>query len=386
MKKTLSIVFLAIIFWTGFANVIVASNVESSLNEETLSEAEVSSNTSVVETLEGKVISIIDQQETEDGFSQTLEIEITKGSQKGDTVTVENSSTVSLTSVRYKISDKIQLEYNELNGQSYYFIVGYVRRGTVILLTLIFVAFVVIIGGLTGVRSIISLVLSFVIIFSYTLPQIYNGKDPLFVSIITAVLCIPITFYVAHGFKRKTTVAVISTIVTLVLTVILAQLFISATHLTGLGTEDAALLLTFKGGDIDVKSLIIAGIVISVIGVIDDIAIAQVGFVESIKKSNPKIKTEELYKQSIQMGRDHIASMINTLVLVYAGGSLSTLLLIIDNPKPISEFINYEFLVDQIVRTLVGSLGLVIGVPITTFAAMVAYDDNIPKEKNEAGF
>jgi len=180
---------------------------------------------------------------------------------------------------------------------------------------------------------------------------------------------IPITFYLSHGFNKKTTVAVGGTVIALIITGILAGIFVEAAKLTGFASEEAGFLQVAKQGLVNIKGLLLAGIIIGVLGVLDDVTVSQSAIVFQLKQANAKIKAGELYKRAMDVGKDHISSMVNTLVLVYTGAALPLLLLFIDNPHPFSEVVNYEIIADEIVRTLVGSIGLVLAVPITTLIA-----------------
>lgn len=147
-------------------------------------------------------------------------------------------------------------------------------------------------------------------------------------------------------------------------------MFISLGRLTGLSSEEAGMLLVQRSGNFDMKGLLLCGIIIGALGVLDDITISQASIVNELIKGSEKPKGSVIYKQAMNVGRDHISSMVNTLVLAYAGASLPLLLIFVDNPHPFSEIINYEFLAEEIIRTLVGSIGLILAVPITTLIAV----------------
>ncbi len=152
--------------------------------------------------------------------------------------------------------------------------------------------------------------------------------------------------------------------------------FVDKAMLTGFASEEAGFLQAYKPGLIKIKGLLIGGIIIGVLGVLDDITISQSAIVQQLKSANPDIKLTELYKRSMSVGKDHIASMVNTLILVYTGASLPLLLIFVDNSSPFLEIINYEIIADEIIRTLVGSIGLITAVPITTIiAVLVAKND-----------
>ena len=263
-----------------------------------------------------------------------------------------------------------------LQGGETYLITDYVRRTPLLVLFLIFVVVTVIIGKWKGISSILGMGISFLVILKFILPSIYSGSDPVTIAILGSLAIIPVTFFLSHGFNRKTLVAIVGTLISLVATGILATLFVEATKLTGFASEEAGFLNVFKEGTINIKGLLLAGIIIGVLGVLDDITISQSAIVQELKIANPQLNSKELYKKAMSVGKDHIASMVNTLILVYTGAALPLLLLFVDNPRPFSELINYEIIADEIVRTLVGSIGLVLAVPITTFIASYAINNH----------
>jgi uncharacterized membrane protein len=186
------------------------------------------------------------------------------------------------------------------------------------------------------------------------------------------LLIIPATFYPSHGLNRKTSIAILSTICALLITGFLANFFLDFAKLSGLSSEEAGFLQTMNPEVFtNMRGLLLAGIIIGVLGVLDDVTVSQASIVWQLKIANPQFTKVELYKRAMEVGRDHISSMVNTLVLVYAGASLPLLLLFNDAAKPFAEIINYEILADEIVRTLVGSIGLILVVPISTFLAAI---------------
>ncbi len=275
--------------------------------------------------------------------------------------------------IKYKVGDKVvlsKLSYPDTPDE--YLITDYVRRMPMFVLALIFASLTVLIGRLRGVFSIVGLVVSFAIIFAFILPRIFAGDDPVVVVILGSTIIIPVTFYLSHGFNNKTTVAIIGTLMSLIATGLLASLFTEITNLTGYTTDEASFIQSISQDRVfDVKNLLLAGIIIGVLGVLDDVTVSQASIVEQLKAVNDKLKDSELFARAMSVGRDHITSMVNTLVLVYTGASLPLLILFLDSSKSIWEIINYEIVAEEIVRTLVGSIGLIMAVPITTFIAVV---------------
>lgn len=335
------------------------------------------------ETLEGKIIKITGQRRitpsnnSKEQLYQQLEIQITRGSKIGKTINLESGDAYQGSNTLYKVGNEVVIAYAEdSTGGETYLITDYVRRTPLLALFLIFVVVTVIIGKWKGLSSILGMGVSFMVILRFILPSIYSGSDPVTIAILGSLAIIPVTFFLSHGFNRKTLVAIVGTLISLIVTGILATLFVEATKLTGFASEEAGFLNVFKEGTINIKGLLLAGIIIGVLGVLDDITISQSAIVQELKLANPELKAKELYSKAMSVGKDHIASMVNTLILVYTGAALPLLLLFVDNPRPFSELINYEIIADEVVRTLVGSIGLVLAVPITTFIASYAINNH----------
>lgn len=254
-----------------------------------------------------------------------------------------------------------------------YQITDIVRTPVLIFLFGIFLILVIIVSGMHGVRALGGLFLSFVIIFSFVLPQIIAGGQPITVVLIASLFILFVSYYVTHGFSQKTTVALVGTFLSLVVTAILAALFGKLTHLTGYGSEEAAFLQDQFSIPLDVYNILIGGMIISTLGVLDDITIAQASIVAELKSANQKLGIGELFVRAMRVGHDHISALLNTLILVYAGSAMPLLLLFVSTKHPTATLLNYEPVAEEIVRTLVGSIGLVLAVPMTTFIAAYWY-------------
>lgn len=334
------------------------------------------------ETLEGEVIKVVSQEEIVPEGSdrpqifQELEVLVKKGSLDGRRVIIENGNISLSNPMVYKEGDELVITYGKnFAGEDSFYITDYVRRTPLFILFLLFCFVAVFVGKLKGLTSLLGMAISFMVIFIYILPQISAGAKPLPVAIFGSIIIIPLSFYLSHGLNKKTSIAIAGTIISLVITGILASFFVEFTRLTGFASEEAGFLHSFASGRvIDIKNLLLAGIIIGVLGVLDDVTVSQSAIVSELKKTDPKLKAYQLYKKAMSVGKDHIASMVNTLILVYAGAALPLLLLFIDSPRPFTEVVNYEIIADEVVRTLVASIGLMLAVPITTFIAAFISD------------
>lgn len=328
---------------------------------------------------QGSVVEILEQYEyvveelSQKQIVQELRVEITSGVEKGKIVTVrvggEHYSNIN----SYAIGDNVVISISEdADGNTVYTISDYSRTGPLIVLGLLFVAIVIIVGKVHGIRSLIGLALSLVIVFGFIIPNIIEGHNPIIVSTIAGSFLIPATFYITHGFKRSITIAIIGSLISLICTGLLATYSIVSTHITGMGIEDVFFLQTIGSQPIHLGNLIIAGIIISAIGILDDVTVSQVSVVEQLHKAHGNASTRTLYHEAMTVGQNHISSMVNTLVLVYAGASIPILLIFSSSLFPTAYLINLEFVALEIVRTLVTSIGLILAIPLTTYLAAVS--------------
>ncbi len=325
--------------------------------------------------MKGKIIEIVEEKEIElpdteeKQLYQKVKILITEGDEKGEEIISENGTQPMGHINEYRVGDEILISKATDGESEIYYIVDYVRTKSLAVLFLIFVILAVLIGRKQGFLALLSMALSFLIIFIYLLPQIQQGKDPIITTIIASMLIIPITFYLSHGFNKKTTIAIVGTVIALIITGILSVIFSNLTHLSGADSEEILFLQGANNTIYNLKGLLLAGILIGTLGIMDDITISQTSIVYQLHDLKNDISTGELFKRSLQLGRDHIASMINTLILVYAGASMPLLLLFINESRSFSEIISLEVVATEVVRTLVGSIGLILAVPITTYLA-----------------
>lgn len=325
------------------------------------------------EYMKGKIIEIVEEREIElpdteeKQLYQKIKILITEGDEKGEEIISENGAQPMGHINEYRVGDEILISQATDGENEIYYIIDYVRTKSLAVLFLIFVILAVLIGRKQGFLALVSMALSFLIIFIYLLPQIQQGKDPIITAIISSMLIIPITFYLSHGFNKKTTIAIVGTVIALIITGILSVIFSNLTHLSGADSEEILFLQGANNTIYNLKGLLLAGILIGTLGIMDDITISQTSIVYQLHDLKNDISTGELFKRSLQLGRDHIASMINTLILVYAGASMPLLLLFINESRSFSEIISLEVVATEVVRTLVGSIGLILAVPITTY-------------------
>ncbi len=269
----------------------------------------------------------------------------------------------------FKTGDRVIVQKQTIDGEERFYVSDIVRRP--ILLWLFFLFFIVVVGfgGLSALKSFLGMAVSFVILFAFILPAILSGTSPVIASTVGALAIMTVTLVLSHGLHPKTFAALAGTGISLLCTALLAILFSSWSRLFGLADENVTFLLgTYP--DMDSRGLLLAGIIIGALGVLDDLTISQASAVFELRRANHSLSPRELYKRAINIGRDHISAAVNTLILAYAGASLPLLLLLTSSPiEPWWILINREVIATEIIRTLVGSIGLLIAVPSTTALA-----------------
>lgn len=312
------------------------------------------------------------------GIVQDLNVKILNGDKKGEEINFKN--------------DFIELEEGQTiylriitttEGQNYYTVSEVDRSIPLILVTLLFVAVVIIFGGRQGLKSILSLVLSLASIVFVLLPLILKGYPPLWVSIIVATIILFFAIYITHGFNVRSTIAFVGTVSAVLISGILATIFVKASALTGFSADESVYLNISTGGEIDFIGLLLGAIIIGALGALDDIAVTQVSVVRELFAANKSLSRISVYKRALQVGKEHVGALVNTLVLAYTATALPTLLLLYISELSFGFLINNEIIASEIIRTLVGSIGLVLTVPITTYLATVVMEKR--KDKLESG-
>ncbi len=335
-------------------------------------------NTAASETFPARVVEVMEQKTIaneagDTAVQQKLKLRPLEGSWENKEIIYDGTQYEVTAVPEYSVGDKVQVTHTiNVDGEDIFFVVDYVRQGPLLWLALLFAVIVIVVGRLKGLRALLVLVLTFLVILGFIIPRILDGWPPLLVSIIGAVAILVVAIYFTEGFKRSSTIAVSGILISLIITGLLSLWFTSLTKLTGFASDEAIYLISLGVGDLNVQGLLLAGIIIGALGVLDDVAISQTVLVREFKASNPDLSTGQVFKKAMRVGVSHMSSMVNTLFLAYAGAALPLLILFSINQPPfttLGDVINNEQIATEIVRTLTGSIGLVLAVPITTWLA-----------------
>jgi len=360
MKKLIYIVLLGLLFTPIFA--------------------QAQEKTAPDETFKAEVVEVLREQDTklQDGTvsrQQNLKIKGLEDKFKDKIFEYDGIGNIDVIKKNfYKVGDKVLVVASSDDQNSYtYYVTDFVRGNSLLILFIIFIVALILVGGWKGFRSLLSLGLSFLVIMKYIVPQILDGADPIIVTVIGSFFILFFIIYLTEGFNSNAHVSVVSIFLSLIITVVLSSLFVGFTKLSGIANEETSFLIGIGTQAINFQGLLMAGIIIGTLGVLDDIVISQVSTVQELHKVDVYQGRWQLFKRAYGVGVSHISSMTNTLFLAYAGASLSLLVLFGSGQSGFSgwgQAVNNEMIATEIVRTLAGSVGLILSVPIATLIAV----------------
>lgn len=380
MRKFLLVCFLLLSFFLKISpDFVKAQNPESNLSGFT----EVQEPTYFT----GVTEKIIEQQMIDQEKELYIQTATVKRDDTGEVVTVTIGSefqplnkTQLLTPGRKVVlaEQQITLEQREVVLADIY------RLPTVVGLSILFVIIVLVVGGLQGLGAISGMAISIFILVKFIVPHILAGENPIVISLLGCVLIGGLTLYISHGFTVKSHVALASMMAALLVVSLLSYISVESAQLVGLGQEEAYFLQFGDTAKINLQGLLLGGIMLGALGVLDDITVSQVSVVFQLRAAKKEMEWRELYQRGLVVGKDHVASLVNTLVLAYAGANLPLFLLFMLNERmPQWVSLNSEIIVEEIIRTLTGSIGLVLAVPLATLLAARVAVGLSPKKIDE---
>ena len=329
------------------------------------------------DTVRAEVVQIIEEGEVDMGghkqIYQIARVNILSGQYAGIPMEIDyGKRQIRSDDYLLSVGDKVMVSISKTpdNVVNAYF-VDFVRTTPILWLTGIFSIAIILISRWKGCRAILSMAFSLYVIIGYIIPHILIGEDPLRVSIIGSVILLGVTLYLTYGWNLKTHASVLSMILVLLLTGALSALFVIFAKLNGTGDENVMFLMQLMETPINLRGLLLGGMIIGALGVLDDLVTTQSAAVFELHHANPNFGFRALYNSAMRIGQDHVAATVNTLVLAYAGASLPMLLMFSLARGDYGYLVNFSFIAEEIVRTLVGSLGLIAAVPLTTAIAIL---------------
>jgi uncharacterized membrane protein len=341
-----------------------------------------------IETMAARVIDVVEEGTIDAGPGishpyQILLLLVEEGSLAGQEIEVSEGTVNVINQERlFRRNDRVYLERVVGLEWDRYYISDFIRTGPIVAIALLFVLLVALVGRGRGLRSLAGTVMSMGVLFLFVLPTIESGHLPLLpgvscgpvaASVLGSTLVLGATTYLIYGWSGKAHAAVFGMIVCLVLTAALASQFIGLSRLSGLTSDESFALAYELGEEMDFRGLVLAGMIIGALGVLDDACVGQASTVFELANANRDLGWAELFRRGLNVGRDHIAALVNTLLLAYVGASLPLIVMFTIYSEPLWRRLNREPIAEEIVRTLVGSIGLVLAVPITSvIAALMA--------------
>jgi uncharacterized membrane protein len=299
---------------------------------------------------------------------QELRALVLSGSKEGEVVTFENEL------IPLKEGDDVYLHYlKTINGDEYFIFTDFKRHLQLWVLGGLFVVLLLIFSGWHGLRALFSLALSIGAIVFGLVPLMLAGWNPIMVSLLVSAAVLAVVLFFTHGFNSRATIAFLGTFMAVLVTCAIAWVSVSTMRLTGFGSDASVSLNFATRGTLDFGGLLLGSIIIGILGMLDDVSITQVSVVRQLKRANKSFDTRQLYSRAIEVGKDHLGSLVNTLALAYVGVSLPLVLLFANADAPLALTLNQEVVAAEFVRIIVGSIGLILAVPLTTYFAALYF-------------
>ena len=371
---------------TLLVGILIVIFVYFAMTQEPEEEEEVMTVGYTTDTVRAEVIEIVEQGTIELGeVTQTYQIarlRILEGKYEGQEFTIDYGKRYILASDFFlSPNGKILVSIADMpDGSNSVLFIDFVRTNSLLILGILFVLVCVLVSGWKGFRSILGIGLSVLVIVYYIIPQILQGKNPILICLVGSFFFLMLTQYLVYGWTLKTHIALGGILISVLITGLIAVFFVDFARLSGAGDESAMYLMQ-QSSQLNIKNLLIAGIIVGSLGILDDLVVGQTSAVIEIYRANPAMTFVQRFKRSMNVGRDHIAATVNTLVLAYLGASLSLFLLFSNGNVNFATLANLNWLAEEIVRSLVGTIGLFTTVPITTFIACWVVDDENRLEK-----
>lgn len=298
---------------------------------------------------------------------QRLKVKISSGKYKNQVLDIENHlSDNPAYDILPKKGDKVVVMIEEIDGDLEAYVTDFQRSNYILYLAIFFVLIILLIGKIKGLKAIVSLVLTILAILYILLPQILKGVDPMLVSILIAVGVTVITILLVSGFNYKSLTAILGTSIGVIIAGLIAYYMGHKAHLTGLSSEEATMLIYIPQNiEFNFKNLLFSGIILGALGAVMDVGMSIASSIEEIHLANPNLSTKELFKSGMNVGKDIMGTMTNTLILAYTGSSIPLLLLFMAYDISLVEIMNLDIIATEAVRSLAGSIGLVLTIPVT---------------------
>jgi uncharacterized membrane protein len=331
-------------------------------------------------TVRGKVIEVIADMDSNDLGAdstspvqgrQVVKVRVLDGEYKNKEFIVENNlGGTEFFNIRVEKNDSVLLMLDETGDKLRVNISSFARDRYIYFTIILFALLLVVVGRLKGLKAVITLTATILLIWKYMLPSILNGSNPITVSVITSIIITVFTLTFIAGFNKKSYSAILGTIAGVTIAAVIAFAIGSLAKLTGLSSEEAVMLMYLPSGiEFDFKGLLFAGIIIGTLGAVMDVSISIASSMDEVKKVNSEISKYSLIKSGMNVGKDIMGTMTNTLILAYTGASIPILLIFLSYNTSMVEIINLDVIATEIIRAITGSIGIVLTIPFTAIFA-----------------
>ncbi|EOD00228.1 YibE/F family protein [Caldisalinibacter kiritimatiensis] len=325
-------------------------------------------------TAKGKVIEVISEtnaDESEDSFTfstQIVKVKVLTGKYKGEEFIIENNLSNNVAyDIKVQAGDEVVLAVEETEGEApQMFISDFVRDKYMMYLLIAFILLLLVVGRIKGLKSMATLAITVLIVAKVMLPLILKGYNPIWVSIVSSIAITILTIFIIGGINIKSISAIIGTAGGVIFAAVLSYIVGSLAKLTGLSSHEASMLMYIPQGiSFDFRGLLFAGIIIGTLGAVMDVGMSIASAMYEMRGIHPNISPKELIKSGLNVGRDVMGTMSNTLILAYTGSAIPLLLLFMAYDTPMQEILNLDLIATEIVRSLAGSIGIIIAIPTT---------------------
>lgn len=325
------------------------------------------------------VLEVVDGEETEvsEGFVssvQYVKLKILSGKYKGEIFEIENDLSDNVAyNIEVKEGEKVVVGIDEFDNDNLeVYISDYARQDHIFILLAVFILLIIFIGGKQGLKAVATLGITIFMVLKVLLPLMLKGINPIPISVTVSIAITIITIFIIGGINSKSIAAVVGTSSGVIIAGLIAYIVGSQVRLTGLNAEEATMLMYIPQGiDFDFKALLFSGIILGALGAIMDVGMSIASSIEEIHNANKALTRKELFNAGMNVGKDIMGTMTNTLILAYTGSSIPLLLLFMAYETSMIKIINLDIIATEIVRSLSGSIGLVLTIPLTALVATV---------------
>lgn len=320
--------------------------------------------------------------EKEDSLTQgyqKVKLKILTGEYKDEIVEIENMLPKNIAyRIEVEEGDLVVLAMEEIEGERQIYIADFSRNGVLKILVVIFLLLLIIIGKSKGVKSVVTISLTMFLIFKVLIPGILKGYNPLYLSIIIASIITILTIIIVSGFTKKSYAAIIGTIIGVIIAAIVSIIVGNTITITGMMPDEAGMILYLPQNiKFNFNDLLFSGILLGALGAVMDVAMSIASSIQEIHSANNKLTKCELFKSGMSVGHDIMGTMSNTLILAYTGSSIPLLLILNSYGRDFSSIVNMDIVATEVVRSLAGSIGLVITIPVTAIVTILFIKNKI---------